>query len=82
MKKIFGTAVFATLAAVAVVGLRRFGPRLAERGMKKCHEMMDRHMSQEYPPKQTVQNRGEVQEDTEPGHLGKEQKTPAMAGTT
>lgn len=71
MKKIFGAAVFATVAAVAVVGLRRFGPTLAERGMKKCHEMMGRHMSQEHPPKQTAQTRAEGQEDTEPVIWGK-----------
>ena len=48
----------------------------------KCHEMMGRHMSQEYPPRQTVQTRSEGREDTDPGRLGEEHKTPAMAVTT
>lgn len=81
MKKIFRAAVFAALAAVVTAGLRRFGPALAERGMKKCHEMMA-HMSQERPPEQTVQGRQEGQEGRDLGFRGEEQKTRAMAAIT
>ena len=37
-KMIIGAAV----SAAALAALRRFGPAIHERGMKKCHEMMNR----------------------------------------
>ena len=77
--KVFGTAVFAALAAGVVVALRRFGPELAERGMNKCHEMMG-HLAEEYPPKQAVQEEG--REDSEAGNVGEDQKRQALAATT
>jgi len=77
--KVFGTAVFAALAAGVVVALRRFGPELAERGMNKCHEMLG-HRVEEYPPKQAVQEEG--REDSEAGNVGEEQKKQALAATT
>jgi hypothetical protein len=79
--KVLGAAVFAASAAVVVVALRRFGPALAERGMKKCHEMM-RRMSQEYPHERAVPGQDKGHEDSDLGHLGKGQKTPSMAVTT
>jgi hypothetical protein len=36
IKMITGAAVF----AAALAGLRRFGPAIHERAMKKCHQMM------------------------------------------
>lgn len=41
-KAIERTTVLAAVSAVGFVALRRFGPDLAQRGMQKCHEMMDR----------------------------------------
>lgn len=39
MKK---TTVGVMLLVTVVLAARRFGPRLAERGMEKCHEMIQR----------------------------------------
>ena len=63
--KFIGTAVFAAVTAVLIVAFRRFGSRLAERGMKKCHEMMTR-MGKECPPGQSVQHTSEGGEKTTP----------------
>ncbi len=58
MKKvIIGAAVLvATLAA-----LRRFGPRLGERAMRKCEEMFDR-MPEDCPPKRMMRSLEEIRE--------------------
>ena len=61
--RFIGTAVFAAVTAVLVVAFRRVGPRLAERGMEKCHEMMTR-MGKECPPGQSAQHTSEDREKT------------------
>lgn len=50
------------VAAVLVTGffvLRRFGPRLKERAMRKCEEMFDR-MPDRFPPKRMMRGIDEV----------------------
>ncbi len=39
MKKVI---IGAAVSAAALAALRRFGPAIHERGMKKCHEIMNR----------------------------------------
>jgi hypothetical protein len=58
MKKVI---IGAAVLVAAVAGLRRFGPALAERAMKKCQEMFDR-MPEEFPPKRIVQSIEDVRE--------------------
>jgi hypothetical protein len=56
MKKlIIGAAVF----VAALAALRRFGPALGRRAMKKCGEMFDR-MPEESPPKQMMRGIEEI----------------------
>jgi hypothetical protein len=58
MKKVLiGAAVLA--AALAV--LRRFGPALEERAMRKCEAMFDR-MPEDFPPKRMVRGIEQIQE--------------------
>ena len=56
-KPIIGSAVF----VVAVVALRRFGPALGERAMRKCEGMFDR-MPEEFPPKRMMRNVEEIRD--------------------
>ena len=79
-KKVLCAAAFVASAAAAGAGVRRFGPTLAERGMKQCQQMG--HMSQECPPEETVQGHpGGGREDSELVYLGEEQ-TSSLAATT
>jgi hypothetical protein len=51
-------------AAVLVSGLaalRRFGPALSMRAMRKCHEMFNR-MPEEFPPKRMMRSIEEIRE--------------------
>ena len=58
MKKVLiGAAVF----VVALAALRRFGPVLGERAMRKCEQMFDR-MPADFPPKQMLRGIEEIQE--------------------
>lgn len=58
MKKVLlGTAV----VVAAVAGLRRFGPALEERAMRKCEAMFDR-MPADFPPKRMLRGIEQVQE--------------------
>ena len=58
MKKVLiGAAVF----VAAVAGLRRFGPALEERAMRKCEAMFDR-MPADFPPKRMLRGIEEIQE--------------------
>ena len=77
--KIAGTATLATVVA-AVVVVRRVGPILAERGMKKCHEMMARHLSQAGPAEQAVQSTVRTEAGRESAGLAADQ--PQRAATT
>ncbi len=45
----------------AVAALRRFGPALAEWGMRKCEEMFDR-MPEEFPLKRMMRSVEEIRE--------------------
>ena len=65
--RFIGTAVIAAVTAALIVAFRRVGPRLAERGMKKCHEMMTR-MGKECPPGQSAQHTSEGAEKTTPSN--------------
>lgn len=56
-RSIVGAAVF--LAAVAA--LRRFGPALGARAMRKCEEMFDR-MPEDFPPKRMMRSIEEIRE--------------------
>lgn len=60
MKKVM---VAAGILVVAVGALRRFGPVLGERAMKKCEEMFDR-MPEEFPPKRMMRGIEEIEEQT------------------
>lgn len=57
MKKVLiGAAVLVALAA-----LRRFGPALEERAMRKCEAMFDR-MPADFPPKRMLRGIEQIQE--------------------
>jgi hypothetical protein len=56
-KMIIGAA--ALVAALAA--LRRFGPALGQRAMRKCEEMFDR-MPEEFPPKRMMRSIEEIRE--------------------
>jgi hypothetical protein len=58
MKKLIIGAV-AFVAALAA--LRRFGPALGERAMRKCGEMFDR-MPEEFPPGRMMRSIEEIRE--------------------
>jgi hypothetical protein len=58
MKKVLiGAAVF----AAALAALRRFGPALEERAMRKCEQMFDR-MPADFPPKRMLRGIEQIQE--------------------
>ena len=50
MKKVL---IGAAVLVAALAALRRFGPALEERAMRKCEQMFDR-MSEDFPPKRMV----------------------------
>jgi hypothetical protein len=56
-KMIIGAVVF----VAALAALRRFGPALGRRAMKKCEEMFDR-MPEESAPKQMLRGIQEIRE--------------------
>jgi hypothetical protein len=56
-KMIIGAAVF----VAALAALRRFGPALGERAMRKCEEMFDR-MPEEFLPKRMMHSLEELRE--------------------
>lgn len=60
MKKVM---VAAGILVLAVSALRRFGPVLGERAMKRCEEMFDR-MPEEFPPKRMMRGIEEIEEQT------------------
>ena len=58
MKKVLiGASVF----VAAVAALRRFGPVLGERAMRKCEQMFDR-MPADFPPKLILRGIEEIRE--------------------
>jgi hypothetical protein len=54
---IVGAAVFVSMLAT----LRRFGPALAERAMRKCEEMFD-CMPEEFPPRWMMRSIEEIRD--------------------
>jgi hypothetical protein len=56
-KTIVGAAVF----VAAIAALRRFGPALHERAMRKFQEMFE-HMPEELPPKRIMRGIEEIRE--------------------
>jgi hypothetical protein len=66
-KAIIGTTGLAAVSTVVIVAVRRFGPDLAERGIRKCHEMMARITEQSEP---SLQLTGDCAE----GHQGVPEK--------
>lgn len=58
MKK---TIMVAAVAVGALVALRRFGPALGERAMRKCEQMFDR-MPEDFPPKRMMRGIQEVRD--------------------
>lgn len=75
-KMIIGAAVF----VAALAALRRLGPALGERAMRKCEEMFDR-MPEECPPKRMLHGIEEIREQNTRilGQLEKEEH-PRTAG--
>ena len=74
MKKVLiGAAVF----AAALAALRRFGPALEERAMRKCEQMFDR-MPADFPPKRRVRGIEQIQEQNTHilGRLEEEEHRP------
>ena len=77
MKKVMiGAAVF----VLALAALRRFGPALGKRAMRKCEEMFDR-MPEDFPPKRMMRSIEEIREQNARilGHL--EEERTALAAT-
>ena len=66
-KAIIGTGL-AAVSTVVIVAVRRFGPDLAERGIRKCHEMMARITEQSEPSVQLTA-------DCADGHKGNARET-------
>lgn len=58
MKKVL---VSAAVLLVAVVTVRRFGPALGKRAMRRCHDMFDR-MPEDFPPKRMMNGIEEIRE--------------------
>jgi hypothetical protein len=56
MKKII---IGAAVLVVALAALRRFGPALGERAMRKCEQMFDR-MPDDFPPKRMLHGIEEI----------------------
>jgi hypothetical protein len=77
MKKV----IFAGAALVAaLVALRRFGPALGERAMKKCEEMFER-MPDDSPPKRMLRGIDEIREQNSRilDHLEQRDEGPVLA---
>lgn len=53
------TLIGATVLVALLAGLRRFGPALGKRAMRKCEEMFDR-MPEDFPPKRMMHSIEEV----------------------
>ncbi|HEX6331410.1 MAG TPA: hypothetical protein VF129_09030 [Actinomycetota bacterium] len=58
MKKL---AIAAAVLVAALAALRRFGPALRERAMRKCEEMFDQ-MPEDFPPKRMMRGIEELRE--------------------
>ncbi len=58
MKKLL---VGAAVLVAAVAALRRFGPALEQRAMRKCEQMFDR-MPPDFPPKRMLRGIEEIRE--------------------
>ena len=58
MKKVL---IGATVLVAAVAALRRFGPALEERAMRKCEAMFER-MPADFPPKRMLRGIEEIRE--------------------
>jgi hypothetical protein len=77
MKKVlFAGAVF----VAALVALRRFGPALGQRAMKKCEEMFER-MPDHSPPKRMLRGIDEIREQNSQilHHLEQRDEGPVLA---
>lgn len=75
MKKLVIGSVF---LAAAVFALRRFGPVLARKAMKKCEEMFD-HMPEDFPPKRMMRGIDEIREQNARILHHLEEAGPALA---
>lgn len=78
MKKV----IFAGAALVAaLVALRRFGPALGQRAMKKCEEMFER-MPDDSPPKRMLRGIDQIREQNSRilDHLEQRGEGPVLAG--
>ncbi|HET7518345.1 MAG TPA: hypothetical protein VFN05_11735 [Actinomycetes bacterium] len=58
MKKVL---IGAAVVVAALAALRRFGPALEERAMRKCEQMFDR-MPAEFPPKRGLRGIEQIRE--------------------
>lgn len=56
--------VAAALAAGVLTLVRGFGPRLGERAMRKCEEMLDR-MPDDFPPKRMMRGIDDIREQND-----------------
>ena len=75
-KAIIGTGL-AALSTVVIVAVRRFGPDLAERGIRKCHEMT--RITEQSEP--SVQLTGDCAEGHKGGARETEQKPQTRAAS-
>lgn len=73
-KIIIGAAAVVAVFAV----LRRFGPALGKRAMRKCEEMFDR-MPEEFPPKRMMRGIEEMREQNARILRHLEEETPLAA---
>lgn len=69
--------------AAAVVALRRFGPALGERAMRKCAEMFER-MPEGFPPKRVMHGIEEIREQNTRilSRLENEERQPVAVADT
>lgn len=58
MKKLL---IGAGVLVIALAALRRFGPAMGQRAVRKCHEMFDR-MPEEFPPKRMMRGIYEIRQ--------------------
>lgn len=76
--RIIGTVVFVVFVVFpAVLVVRRFGPSLAEKGMKKCHEMMNR-MAAESASEQSAPLASDGSGDRAPSDQGNRVGRPSL----
>lgn len=61
MKKVI---IGAASLPVAAVAMRRFGPALGERAMRKCAQTFER-MPEDFPPKRAMHNLEEIRQQNE-----------------